>query len=55
MSRPRGYKSKLGGKDQESMQSIITHDPVRHMGKLQNTIKHNIEESQNASSFPACD
>ena len=44
-------QSKYGSKDQETIQSSTTSDTGHYNGKL--TIKHNIQESQAASPFPA--
>ena len=51
------FKSKEEGKDQESIQSSTTPDTEHHMGKrqLKNTIKHQIQERQEVSPFPAGD
>ena len=45
-------KAAQGGKDQESIQSSTTPDPGYHMGKWQNTIKHQKRESR-GQLFPS--
>ena len=51
------YESKEVDKDQESIQSRITHDPRQRMEKWQNTVprKHYTQHSQEASPFPVGD
>ena len=46
-------KFKAEDKNQKSIQSSTTTDPRHHMGKCQNTRKHNTQESQEISPFPA--
>ena len=48
-------KSRKEGKNQEPIQSSTTPDPGHRMGKWQNTGKHNIQESQWVTPFPASD
>ena len=49
--------SREEAKDQESftIQSSTIPDPEHHMGKGQNTRRHNIQERQEVSPFPAGD
>ena len=42
-------KSKKEGNAQESIEWSTTPDPGHHIGKWQNTIKHHIQENQEAS------
>ena len=46
-------KSNEEDKDQESIQSSTTHDPVHHLGKCLNTRKHYIPYGKEVSFFPA--
>ena len=46
------FKSKKGGKDQESIQSSTTPYPGYHMGKCQNKIKHHKQEPR-GQPFPS--
>ena len=43
------------GKDQESTLSRIIPDPEHHIGKWRKHKKHNTQESQEVSPFPAGD